>query len=529
MAQINRQKGGGYIVFDESDWGGGYMAQGGQDSALLLKGNGVRYSINFDPYRNLGFASPGFNQVEATNNAQVTGVITATALRNATYEYGVTSDGKVQEHNITNNTVTNAGSFPHTIDHAHTGETGSDVVIYRHNLGGSLTTSLFYSFYDATDWDVGCYETFTTFNDDFMSTIPATPLGTTAADLTDGKSLPHPLEVGADDILYMGSGRYLHGYDGSTGTNGTFYSKVLTLPAGFIIQDLLKTEQFLLIAGVFSSGTVVPTVDESQEAYVYLWNYLDQDVTDIIPLDDQYVSVLRLWRNRPVAITAGEKGNRGRNRVKIILGSTAETVAEYAGSQPALGGVDSASDQLLINSAGKIITVGNPFESNSYEVNQITSTGLTTASGFVRNIFSTNQKIFASAGAQLVELSSGFKETASYYSGIVEPVFPTNVKGRVKAVTIIYKGSFTAAASRNFALQLFTDYDNVSTLAYTNVTAITATNLMQKVTYNTSGTAFPEFFNLGIVMTWSDGVAGTNAAQVSKVIVEFEEVEYINT
>ena len=527
MAQISRHKGGGYITFDESDWNSGFMPQGGQDSALLLKGNGNRYSLNFDPYRNLGFASPGFNPVNATNNAQVTGAITATVLRNATYEYGVSSDGKVHEHSIITNTVTNAGSFPHVIDHAHTGETGSDVIIYRHNLGGVLKTSLFYSFYDATDWDVGCYEDFTTFNDDFMSTVPATPLAGT--DLTLGKSLPHPLEVGADDILYMGSGRYLHAYDGTTGANGTFYSQVLTLPAGFIIQDLLKTEQYLLIAGVFSSGTVVPTVDESQEAYIYTWNYLDQDVTDIIPLDDQYVSVLRLWRNRPTAITAGEKGNRGRNRVKIILGSVAETVAEYFGSQPSLGGVDSASDQLLINSAGVIVTIGTPFDSNTYEVNRITSTGLTTESGFIRNVFSTNQKIFASAGAQLVELSSGFKDTASYYSGIVEPTFSTGVKGRIKAASIIYKGAFTAAASRNFALQFFTDYDNVSTLAYTNVTAITAANLMQKVTYNTSGTAFPEFFNLGLVMTWSDGVAGTNAAQVSKVIVEFEEVEYINT
>ncbi len=95
---------------------------------------------------------------------------------------------------------------------------------------------------DNTDWDVGCYESFTTFDDDFMSTDPTTPLGTTAADLTGGLLLPHPLEIGADDVLYMGSGRYLHGYDGGgSGSNGNFLSQLLTLPAGFIITF---TEKF---------------------------------------------------------------------------------------------------------------------------------------------------------------------------------------------------------------------------------------------------------------------------------------------
>lgn len=527
MPKVTQKQGGGYIVWDESDWSKGFLPQGGQGAGQILKGDGLRYAFNYDPYRASGFASPGFLPTNSTNMSSVTGAITATAMRNSTLLYGVTADGKLQEFNYSTNTVTNSGSFPYTINHAHAGETGSDIIIYRHKLGGSLTTSLFYSFYDATDWDVGCYESFTTLDDDFMSTDPTTPLSGT--DLTGGLSLPHPMEVGADDVLYIGSGRYLHAYDGSgSGSNGNFISQVLTLPAGFIIQDLLKTEQYLLIAGVFSSGTTVPTMDTSQEAVVYLWNYVDLDVSDIIPLDDQFVSVLGLWRSRPIVITGGEKGNRGRNRVKVILGSNVQSVAEYDGSQPTLGGIDSSSDQLLINSSGKIITIGSPFNQNSYEVNNIASCSVTTQSGFIRNLFSSSAKIFASAGADLVQLNTNFATDVTVEGGFIEPSFATGKIGRVKACTIIYKGTVTSGTARLFACTLVVNYENDSAAVF-STTGVTAANLIQKVNYDVSGDPLPRFFNIGLKLDWLSGNGSSGAAQVSKVIVEFEEVDYSNS
>ena len=78
-----------------------------------------------------------------------------------------------------------------------------------------------------------------------MSTAAASPLAGT--DLTDGQGKEHPMCVGDDDLLYIGSGRYLHGYDGQVGTEGTFYAKVLTLPVNYVITSMVNYNGFLVI------------------------------------------------------------------------------------------------------------------------------------------------------------------------------------------------------------------------------------------------------------------------------------------
>ena len=83
------------------------------------------------------------------------------------------------------------------------------------------------------------------FDDDMMSTSAASPLA--GSDLTDGQNAEHPMIVGDDDVLYIGSGRYLHGYDGQVGNAGTFYSKVLTLPLGYIITSMQTYNNYLVI------------------------------------------------------------------------------------------------------------------------------------------------------------------------------------------------------------------------------------------------------------------------------------------
>ena len=83
------------------------------------------------------------------------------------------------------------------------------------------------------------------FDDDFMSTIAVNKMA--GMDLIDGQNVEHPMIVGDDDVLYIGSGRYLHGYDSFTSLTGTFYSKVLTLPKGYIITSIQKYNGYLVI------------------------------------------------------------------------------------------------------------------------------------------------------------------------------------------------------------------------------------------------------------------------------------------
>ena len=58
------------------------------------------------------------------------------------------------------------------------------------------------------------------------------------------KTSPHPMMVGDDDILYIGSGNYVHAYDGATGANGTFIQRFSLSPAGFVVKSFAKIENY---------------------------------------------------------------------------------------------------------------------------------------------------------------------------------------------------------------------------------------------------------------------------------------------
>lgn len=531
MPKLTQNNKGGVIIWDKDDWMGGYVPQGGRDgvgTAMKSDVQGLSYMLNFDPYRNIGYAQPSPYATTATNApTQLSGTVGVACVPiTSSYAYVLTGNGKILEYNYSLNILTNAGALPYSIAHgAHTTFSGSDMITYHHNVGGTLTRSVFYSFNDNTDWDVGTILPTVgspTFNDDFMSTVPDSPMA--GADLTYGKDYPHPMAVGQDDVLYMGSGRYLHAYNGSVGTNGTFYSKVLSLPQGFIITCLLKRDGYLMIGGIMGLSDAPLSSPLSNEAGVYVWNYLDQDVNSYIPCNDGYISSLVPSNGAVTAITAGYVLDKGGIRIKQLNGDSFQTIADLPTSEvPLFRGVDSVDKVIYINSNGVIYSVGSQY-GDTDNVNQIGTCQNTPAKGFVKNVaVGTRRYMIASSTATLDSFGASYADATIIETPIVEPLFPDFSQGRITKVTIYFKGTSTSNG-RTLTTSFLIDNGTVEVQITQNLATI-AVPLIKKYEFDYTGKQLPFFKDIFLRLSWGTG-AKTSSPIVSKVEVHYELVDY---
>lgn len=523
------------IIFDSSDFFAGNPKVSGS-KAVFNPSN--QRSLAVDPFRDYGILQPGKRPASATNVAQLGGAVVAGVLKNTTLAYLLDgAGGKVHEFTYSTNTITNAGSFPHTI--AGTTPVGQDIITYKHNVSSTLTYSPFYTWYNTTSWGVGCLSAYTTFQDTF-STATAT-VALTTADTQDATQLnaPHPMEIGADDQLYIGSGRYLHAFDGSTGANGTFYPRVLTLPATFVITGMLKFQDKMLIAGVntnVSSAYTSSAIGSAGEAFIYVWNYSDLDVIEVIPLDDPYVSTIFSWRGAVHVITNGESEGFGAFsgiKIKKLSGNTAVKIAEIpVSSDVVYRGVDSSSRVLYINSVGKIYTLGDNVR-EGYNLNHITSCTNTTASGWIKNIV--NYGIFAgnsdNASSHLLSMfatnATDYVVNASFDTCYYNVPLPVGKVARVVAVQVEYSTTVTnakAEMSISLAYDMNGGYDTSTIVSSLKTLA----KPMQKIyRVDSSGNPFPTFSSVRLGVSWTEnaGNANSTAPAISRVIVHYEQID----
>ena len=232
----------------------------------------------------------------------------------------------------------------------------SDCVTYY--IG--TTKYFFYSWSDATDGDVGRYDLATTFDDDYMSTVAASGavLSTTNQ---------HPLIVGADDIMYIGDGRKLHGFDGQTGANGTFLTSRLTLPVGSVITSMAKTSNYLVIFAYTDIGAGV----SSQHYYksrcaAYFWDYVSEDPTLVVPIQGNYVNGAFSY-NGTVGCFINDStfydfyGTGKQSKLILFTGGVFETMAVFGESIPGHGGVEVIDKMIIWNAGGSYYKWGSPY------------------------------------------------------------------------------------------------------------------------------------------------------------------------
>lgn len=530
--QIKNKEKGGVITWDSGDFRAGLAPQGGASSFIKYTGEaGFATGTRVDPFIKYGTLSPGRGSSEtATNNSSLSSVLVAMEMTDNSNGLAVDAGGKI--HNLTTSSSTVVVSvtspFPHTI--TGTSPVGQDGLLYRHNFSSNSVVSFFYSYYNNANWDVGARVNLSgTPDDDFMTTVPNTTMGTGDSQDALQDTAPHPLEIGADGILYIGSGRYVHGYDGNTGTNGTFYSKVLTLPQGTQIIAMKKFKDIFFIACNYYSSQ---TLSGTGQALLYTWDYTSLDIIDVVDLEDFTVSALFTWKGTPTVVTSGPVERNGTNKIKVITGNTVTKVADYyEGSQPTNRGVVVANDLIYINSGGYVTTVGDRFiKSNAVNNIALINGSNVGSSGFLlfnqlRTCLLGSTAASNGASPSVHNLDNGYSNAEVKYP-FVFPPFPEGKRGNIKNVEIEYYS--TNDGSGSFTLQI--DIDNGSA-TYTIVSAESSVTLplVKRKTRVTSGdivgASFGSFTSLRPSFSW---VAGTSSPLVSRLSIEYDLLETTN-
>lgn len=539
--QIKYTEDGGVATYDYSDFTSGLIPQGevSTNTFQARRPNGhVGFSqiSNIDPINVNGVLSPAFNlTANATGFASLGGRLMNICPTGNNGGYGIDIGGKVQ--NITFETpelsINTTGSYPHTI--TGTSPVGQDMIIYSHYQAGAFVTSIFYSYYNNANWNVGILaNSFASPDDDFMSAEPDTPLDITSGDGDDTaqRTKAHPMEIGADGILYIGSGRYLHAYDGTVagaGGEGVFYSKVLTLPIGTEIVAMRNFNDKLLIATNYSSTGSYGIGN----AEVYTWNYLDLDPTTVISLEDGSVSAIFLWGGTPTVVTQGVKDRNGLNNLKAITGNTVKTLASWNGSGnvPINRGITTNGDMVYMNCGGRIISVGSIYK-QGYMINNIVSLPIVSGplSGCLLYL-PTYERLCGSVTDNAVH----YLQKQSYTLGnstalakfpLLTPEFPFGKRGRITHIDVEYFTPLTAAGT-NGTFTLTTKVDNTTTSTIVSEKNDVVVPLGRRYTMDTSGAILPHFNCLEVNCSWAAGTGGF-APRINKISIEWELVEITN-
>lgn len=239
---------------------------------------------------------------------------------------------------LTATAVTNAGSYPHTINKAVvTGEDGkslayyNDYVYYFYNHSGSAG-------------DIGRLTASTdTFDDDWGSTTPATGAGT----LEDA---PHPSIVGGDGIIYFGNGRYVGYYDP---VNDVMSRQELDLPADVVVVDLVWERNFIYIA----TNSPNLSTGNTNEGRIYTWDTVSSSFQEpIIEVPGRLGSLFT--KNGRIFVFYQELSSTGGLKIGYIVGDTVQEIGGFSGTLPTFGQVVHFKNMIAFVSEAEIYLWG---------------------------------------------------------------------------------------------------------------------------------------------------------------------------
>ena len=514
------------VRWDGDDWLAGLVPSWGLNTTNSVGGKGFTTATGIDPFRRVGYLSPGAAPVSATTNSvidamQKNGVV---YLTNA-YTVGGT---KLHEMAILTTTMTNAGAFPHTIalggtHAAHTTLAASDIILYY--IGA--TRYAFYSWNDNTDGDIGRYDLSATFDDDWMSTVPA-------SGAVQSTTNPHPMIVGADDILYIANGRFLNALDGQTGANGTYYAARLTLPTDSIITSFAKTGDNLVIfaykAAATSSGSYY-----KGECYAYFWDYTSEDPWKVVPIQGNYVNGGFSFNGTVGCFVQGANATiSGTKQSKLVLwnGSFFEPKVGFINNIPGHGGVEVYDNTIYWNSDGNIYQYGSPHFGLNSALNRISLLGGTTSEGMLKNF--SNDRMCGSAGTTtaggMQRINSG-NYAGTCTTPTVNLPLQQSKQARIKSVKV-YWFSQKSVGSNKITLTVYTDratdsFKVIDTTGNVGDDRQTPPASLVNVWYDKyDATAFPTATALALNITWTN-VDSTITPAIPEAIEIYYEYENI--
>lgn len=522
MPKINKLNQKTYrATYDSEDWLGGLHPYPTQDLSLLQQGGNLfSYQQSINPFRFLGHLTCGRNGTAVTN---AEAVMTSYILNgyNSGDNAWLIEATKVHKLNHISHTMINdtAGTgYPHTISHgAHTSIVSSDCVLYNHKVGGTSALRFLYSFSDATDWDIGTCDMATvgTFDDDFMSTAPATPLG--ASYITEGKGYPHPMIVGHDDICYIADRNYIHAYDGqdASDNDGKFFPAVLTLPKEYTIRGFAKFPPRSLAA--FASSGIIDNSSAAQSA-VFFWDYLSLDPYEIKTIDENILTAPFEYMNTTGCIGYGRDG---RKKLYIYNGNIFKDVAWFSGNPPINGGIDILGEEIRFLSGGKLYSYGNQYglekKLNCIDRFDYTSNG----SGFYRVFSTSNGDYYSTDTKNFKYLNNGGYDGSN---GIFYTTYQPLGKIRVKEIKVFFS-KVTNGIGFKLSLGSFNGTEYLLLNGLSNISIDDLKTVIKPYTY--TGAIIPELNGLYLHGEFTGGTGTSAAPIINKIEIDYEPTEFV--
>lgn len=339
-----------------------------------------------------GVLTQGPGLADLTNGNQA-GVVT-TLVRGMTRvppasstAYGV---GGARLYKLSGTEVASDASFPRTIDKAAvTGEDGEDVALYK--------GAIFYSYnHSGSAGDVGKLTLPSTFDDDYMSTVP-----TGAAALQDG---PHQMVVGGDDILYIANGRYIASLN-----NTTFTAQALDFPQGSSVVSLAWHGN-RVYANVNFPGIAGGHQDEST---IYVWDTFstswEYQIRVMGRLGALYV------KNGLIFVFYEDISLTGGYNLGVVSNGAIQELAAFSGTLPRYFQVSEHKNHLIWNTDGKVYAWGAYAPGLATKLFQLASTGHSSAGG-ITNGFGTPIIASQSGASYRLAKFSGYDVTCSWKS-----------------------------------------------------------------------------------------------------------------
>lgn len=440
---------------------------------------------------------PGLTQL--TNGTQAGAVTTLIAgmLRIArvdtdgTYCYGV---GGAKLYEFTSSAVTNAGSFPRTIVNGGlTGITGQDVVEY----GGNI----FYSYYSDTVGDIGRYTGAATFDDDFMSTVPA---GANALNNPFAGYSRYQMIVGGDDILYIGHSRYIATYDKDVGANGTFTQTALDLPEKELVTSIAWNHNRLYIAS--NRPNTAPT--RNAESSIYLWDTISSSWEYQIKVMGRIGALYA--KNGFVFVWYQDVSSTGGYKLGVVAGQEIQDLAFFTGSLPEFYQVMEHKNHLMWVSSGEVWAWGASDTSLPPRLFQYADAGLATGGG-ITNIFGTPTVASFSGSNYQLNKFSDYTVSCDWKSMLFDVSRP-DATGVIEKIVILTEPLSVGARAD---LSIYYDFASAVDTA-PDVLAYDSTNTTKtRWTVQRNGQAVENF---RLDLSWAQG-STSNPVKIRKIMV----------
>ena len=536
--QIQQKK----IIWDGDDWlkGKAEQFETAVGNAGIMPGLTAMQNVN--PFYKLGSITTSYKTIdidddEDLSEAQKSGKVYREGFIATSF------DGNLVRTDLTTSITvpqldtgtTDGVTWPYGINSSSANCTGEDTAVYNSNVSSTSTNTFFFSWKDDTTgsetWNVGRYDGVNgTIDDDFMSTVP-----TGSGDFDDTNyELPHPLEVGDDDVLYIGDGRYVHAYDGGQGTNGTFFEEVLTLPAGYVITAFGRVTDYLVVFAYKSNFVSGSNSYLQGTSKAFFWDYLNLDPTYIFDLNDNYVSEAVTFNSTVACFTRGRTNdleNPSRDcSLQLFTGSEFESVADWIGDVPIRGGSFVRDRAIWWNSQDRfsnsvIYAWGQMFrnlDNKFYQLHLVSAN--TSASGCLAQ--PTTRYLYVAGGA----INAGYVNPNQFTSGffttqVAAPKFNNEHIGKAVSLKVNFAET-TSTAVPDITLQVYNQDGDSVTLLSNDPLQITDSNISAQYNIEDFGNLF--FNGAYVAVTWSENATDTNAQVIQSIELEYEPININN-